>query len=237
MENLAKRFLEAFNTIDYTLRSRYAHKNAQSFNEVVRQSVRHNSIIRKYEDRLIQYSRLRNAIVHSLNPKIVIAEPHVEVVEEMEKIAKLITTPPKVISYSKRQVVGVESDVKIKEVLMLAYEKGYSNIAVFDHGAIIGVANISLVTRTLGKALVAGRDISAYIESTAIKDVVEKLKEVNYYTIQSEALTVEEALNLFSENRKLTCIVLTKNGNFLEKPSGIITTGDIIDLNRVLEDY
>lgn len=237
MENLAKRFLEAFNIIDFTLRSRYAHRNTYSFNDVVRQSVKQNSVVRKYEDRLIQYSRLRNAIVHTLNPKIVIAEPHEDVVLEMEKIAKLLSTPPKIINYAKREVVGVESKVKIKEVLMLAYEKGYSNIAVFEKGAIVGVANISMVTRTLGKALVSGKDIAQYIEKTAIKDVIDKLKEVVYYSIQAESLTVEEVLNLFTENRKLTCIVLTKNGNFLEQPTGIVTTGDIIDLNRVLEDY
>ena len=41
--------------------------------------------LRKYEDELIDFSRLRNAIVHQSAPDKVIAEPHLDVVEKIEK--------------------------------------------------------------------------------------------------------------------------------------------------------
>ena len=84
----AMRFLSAFNNIDYAIKSRYNFNRSMGFSEAVRRAVAFNYTIRKYEDDLVGYGRLRNAIVHS-NEDYVIAEPHIEVVEKIEKIEKL----------------------------------------------------------------------------------------------------------------------------------------------------
>ena len=56
-----------------------------------------NHVVRKYEDDLITFGRLRNAIIHGSNDEILIAEPHEDVVKKIELIERLITTPPKVL--------------------------------------------------------------------------------------------------------------------------------------------
>ena len=53
-----------------------------------------NVEVRKYEDDLIDYGRLRNAIVHQGNHKFIIAEPHDDIVENIERLSDLITEPP-----------------------------------------------------------------------------------------------------------------------------------------------
>jgi len=237
MDSLAKRFIDAYNRIDYALRTVYKQKRSLTFSDAVRKSVSQNSVIRKYEDDLIDYGRLRNAIVHSHNPNVVMAEPHEDIVLKIEKIAELVSEPPRVISVVQKTVEGVEGDSSIKDVIIFAQEHGYSNIPVYENEAIIGVASLSLLVRGIGSLLKKGESIDDYFEDTKIKDVIKTLKELPYYTIKSEKCTVEEALDLFYENRKLTCIIITKNGNFLEKPIGIVTGSDIMDLNDVLEDY
>ena len=61
----ATRFIAAYNQIDYSLRAIYGFKRSMSFSDVIRRSVVLNSVVRKYEDDLIDFGRLRNAIIHN----------------------------------------------------------------------------------------------------------------------------------------------------------------------------
>ena len=69
----AERFLDAFNSIDYSLRARYNLNRSMSFSDLIRKCVSLNYVVRKYEDDLIDYGRLRNAIVHQGNKDYIIA--------------------------------------------------------------------------------------------------------------------------------------------------------------------
>ena len=71
----AQRFLQSYNNIDYTIRTRYNLNRSMGFSELIRRSVALNYIVRKYEDDLIDFGRLRNAIVHG-NEDYIMAEPH-----------------------------------------------------------------------------------------------------------------------------------------------------------------
>ena len=93
-ESNAKRFIDAYNNIDYALKTRYGLNRAMGFSDLIRKAVVINYIVRRYEDDLIDYGRLRNAIVHSNSEDFIIAEPHTSVVENIEHIEKLLTTPP-----------------------------------------------------------------------------------------------------------------------------------------------
>ena len=82
----AERFIECFNKIDYALRTKYNLNRSMSFSDLIRKCVALNYVVRKYEDDLIDYGRLRNAIVHHSSSKKIIAEPHEDVVVQFEKI-------------------------------------------------------------------------------------------------------------------------------------------------------
>ena len=57
----------------------------------------------------------------------------------------------------------------------------------------------------------------------------------NLRALDNINLTVEKALNLFFQNRKLLMIILTPSGMLQEMPIGLITPTDIMDLNKVIE--
>ena len=234
----AMRLLSAFNNIDYTIKTRYNMNRSMGFSEAVRKAVAFNYTVRKYEDDLISYGRLRNAIVHD-NGDFVIAEPHTDVVEKIEKIEKLLTTPPRALDVvARRDVLTVNSSKSMRDVIMLIAESNYSNIPVFnDENEIIGIANGQKILDSFGKYLLAGGKSDVFLDSVKIEDMLSKIENSNYYAFANQDITVEQALSLFHQNSKLLAILVTKNGGAKEKPLGILTGGDALKMNKILENY
>ncbi|MBQ3495047.1 MAG: hypothetical protein IJA69_06490 [Clostridia bacterium] len=234
----AVRFIEAYNTIDHSLRVQHDFKRSISFSDMIRKAVVVNHIVRKYEDDLIDFGRLRNAIVHKSNEKFLIAEPHDDVVEQMEKIARLISTPPKAIETKcVKDVFSVAHDVKVQAVIEIMAQTSYSNIPVFHNGVMIGVANGQKIIDCFGAWLLEGKSAEDFLEKTTIEEIVTIPSQKKYYEIASVNVSIEEVMNMFFSNRKLLCVVLTKSGKMGETPVGIITASDYMDLNKVIENY
>lgn len=238
LKSNAERFIIAYNSIDYSLRSIYGFKRSISYADLIRKSVSLNSVIRKYEEELIDYGRLRNSIVHKTNPNYVIAEPHDEVVEEFEKIAKLIATPPTAFNkICNKEVVICDADITIREMLQIMARTGYHNVPVYKDNNLLGMAIGSNILQKLGDSLIEGNDITEYIQNTKAIEVIASGTDNVYFQVCGKNMTIEKALNSFYINRKLSAILITENGRTNEKPIGIITTADILDMNAVLENY
>ncbi len=234
----AMRFLAAFNNIDYTIKTRYNMSRSTGFSEAVRRAVAYNFIIRKYEDDLISFGRLRNAIIHD-NGDYVIAEPHIDVVEKIEKIERLLTTPPKALqSVARKDVLSVISSKSMRDVILLIASSGYSNIPVFDdENEIVGIANGQKILDAFGKYLLSGGNAEVFLDSVKIEDMLSKTENNNYYAFANKDVTIEQALSLFHQNSKLLAILITENGGAKEKPLGILTGSDVLKMNKILENY
>lgn len=234
----AQRFIIAYNEIDQSLRSIYNFKRNMTFSDMIRRTVPLNSVVRKYEDKLIDYARLRNAIIHNSNEQYIIAEPHDEVVEEMERIANLVTCPPLVINtVAKKNVLTIRADMSLKDVIVLFASSGFKSLPVYQNEKIMGIATPIRLVEWVGNRMREEINIDTLLKETT---VVSTLREDDIdvrYTIKSESLTVQEALDLFFNNRKLSSIIITKTGSFYERISGMITVADVIDLNKIIEDY
>lgn len=234
----SERFISAYNSIDHSLRAIYGFKRSITFADLIRKCVPLNSVVRKYEDELIDYGRLRNSIVHGTNPNYVIAEPHDEVVEEFEKIAKLISIPPTAFDrVCSKEVLICNPTISLKELLVLMASHGYHNIPVYDQGVLLGVAIGSKVLTQIGLFAGNGRNVEEYLTRTAVSEVMAKPDETSYFRVADKNMTIEKALNYFYLNRKLSLIIITEHGSFNEKPIGIITAADVLDMNAVLENY
>ncbi|MGN0748108.1 MAG: CBS domain-containing protein [Christensenellales bacterium] len=234
----ARRFINAYNEIDYAIRVQHGFKRSMSFSEVIRKAVPLNYVVRKYEDELVDFGRLRNAIIHQSNDDYVIAEPHDDVVAEIEHISNLITTPPKAIeAVIDKNVLCVQYDVMLRDVVELIATSEYSNIPVYKNGGLIGIANGQRILDEIGKQVAQKVDIDDYLSATTIESVVQKQTSSKYYDVVSKDATIEEVLNIFNENRKLIAILITKGGSLNEPPIGILTATDIISLNKILENY
>ncbi len=234
----AKRFLDAFNNIDYFLKTRYNFNRAMGFSELIRKCVVLNYTIRKYEDDLVDYGRLRNAIIHNNNEDIVIAEPHDSVVEKIEHIEKILTTPPKAIdTVARRDVLTISADKSMREVIKTIANSNYSNLPVYKDDILVGVANGQKILDSFGKFLISGGKAEVFLSSVKIEDMLSKIENSNYYFVAPVNFTIEECLKEFNKNHKLLAILFTKDGERNQLPLGIMTGADVIKANKILEDF
>lgn len=233
----AERFIDAFNNIDYSLRARYNLNRSMGFSDLIRKCVSLNYVVRKYEDDLIDYSRLRNAIVHQGNKDFIIAEPHENIVVQIEKIEHLINVPPKVIDICRRDVLSASAGTSMEDIIKLISSSKYSNIPIYKDKTLIGIANGQKILDAFGQYLISGGKAQTFLKHMQIEDLLSKLENSNYYEVCQVELTVEEALNKFHQNPKLLVILLTKTGSTSENPLGIVTGADSIMMNKVLDNF
>ena len=234
----AQRFISAYNTIDYSLRTIYDFKRSMSFSDVVRRSVVLNSVVRKYEEDLIDFGRLRNAIIHNGNNKFIIAEPHDDIVEKIERLAYLISEPPKAIDrIGNKEVLVIETEMKVKPAIELIARSGYSNLPVYKDDKLVGVLNGRKLVNVIGKRLMEGVSLDSYVENTTVGEIVTEMGDDYYFMLSDEDLTIDEAMNCFENNRKLLIILITKDGKETGKPIKIISSADIIDMKKILDVY
>lgn len=232
----ATRFIAAYNRLDQGLRDIYSIKRTLTFSDMIRKVATVNTVVRKYEEDLIDYGRLRNAIVHKSSDEI-IAEPNVDVVEKLEKIARIINTPPRVIECLRpREVFSVSGDTTLKSVIAEMSKSGYSVVPVYIAETLVGVINRKMIVDGLGKFIAQGRDIDDAINEPVSK-CLDIFNETSHYEVAPSSLTVENLMYMFQQNRKLSSVVLTENGNYTERAKVVIVSADVIDLNTILDNY
>lgn len=232
----AKRFIAAYNRLDQGLREIYSIKRTLTFSDMIRKVANVNTVVSKFEEDLIDYARLRNAIVHKSGDEL-IAEPNLEVVEKLEKIARIINTPPRVIECLRpRKVYTVTGETTLKEVVLQMAKSGYSVVPVYISGTLVGVINRKMIVDGIGKFVEQCRDIDDSINEPVSK-CLDIFNETSHYEVASTNLTIENLMYMFQQNRKLSSVVLTDNGNYTEPAKAVIVSADIIDLNTILDNY
>ncbi|MCL2755802.1 MAG: hypothetical protein FWE45_02000 [Firmicutes bacterium] len=238
MATNATRFVNAYNTIDHSLRNQYNFKTNITFTDLIRRCSSLNTVIRVYEDELVDLARLRNAIIHNKS-EVLIAEPHIEVVELLEKIAKLVSAPPLAIESIKSGEVAIASaDITLKDLIIETSRVKHSSLPIYKGDTLIGVIRWRKFIEVLGGFVIeSGRSIDDFVNNTTAEQFLVNFPSNNHFAVANNKVTIEEALTWFNTNRKLTCIILTKDGTPSCKPLGIITTGDVMDLMKILENY
>ena len=232
----ARRFITAYNRLDQGLRDIYSIKRSLTYSDMIRKVATVNTVVAKFEENLIDYGRLRNAIVHKSND-VIIAEPNIEVVENLEKIARLINTPPRVIEcLKKRKVFSVEGETTLKEVVLKMGKLGYSIIPVYISGNLIGVLNRKMIVESISKFILEGKNLDEAMNQP-VSDCTDIFYETSHYELVPKSITVENLMYMFGQNRKLSSVILTENGNYNEEPIAVVVSADIIDLNKILDNY
>ena len=231
-------FLSAYNKVDAQLRALYNFGGGQSFTDIVRRSAEKNSVVRRYENDLAEYARLRNAIVHqSMNGQI-IAIPCDEVTEKMERIAQLLSAPPRIRdALPEKKIVSIEASLSLRQAVLLVSRTGHSNLPVYEGKRMVGIVNNRRIIRELGAVLARGQSVDSFLSETPVGDVLDESDMFVYYRYLPETATLEEVLTAFEENKKLIAVVVSERGRMGERIRNFITPADLVHVNRKLEDY
>ncbi len=231
-------FINSYNKIDAQLRQLYNFKAAQSFSDMVRRSADMNAVVRKYESDLIDFARLRNAIVHQSTDGKIIAVPCDEVVEEMQLIERLLCTPPRIgESIRPKKIVSVDDAISVKQAVMLIARTNFSNLPVYRGKRMVGMINNRRIIKALGSVLERGGDLDEFAAKTPVGEIVCESDLFAYYKYLGKQDTLQDVLAAFEENKKLLAVLVSEHGAAGERIENIITPVDLVEVNKILEDY
>lgn len=234
----AHEFLDSYNKIDAQLRQLYNFKPSQSFSDMVRRSAEQNSVVRKYEHDLMDFARLRNAIVHQSTDGRVIAVPCDEVVTEMRLIERLLCAPPTIGGTMKpKKIVSIDDTVSVRQALLLIARTDYSNIPVYRGKRMVGVVNNRRIIKALGAVSAGGESLDKFASETPVGEIVRESDLFTYYKYLGREDTVQDVLAAFEENKKLLAVLVSERGSVGERIENIITSADLVTINKILEDY
>lgn len=234
---LANRFLAAFNTIDRELANIAEGDFRQTFRQQVYLAARRNSYVRKYAEDLFQYADLRNAIVHTRRANSVIAEPHEDVVLEIEKIARLIANPPLVADVMTLRPRSVGREASVGEVLQLFRKYNISRCPIVSSRGVEGLITAKCIVKWLEsvaeESLTQTEGEKVSVESAFAMSVGGLLgySNDNEYAIVGRRMSAAEVAEKFqqgmADGRYVQALLVTVDGSARTPLVGIITPSDL----------
>ena len=236
----ASRFLQSYNRIEAQLKLLYNAKATASFTDLVKRCSDLDITVRRYASELIDYGKLRNAIVHrtaGASDETVIAVPCDDVVTTIEFIEAMLCRPPRLIDAIKvKKVASVFADKPVLAAVEAFRENWQKTLIVYDHGTMVGVINSYGLYAEIEVRVKAGEDLNAFFTQTPCRDVVHD-SEMEKYRIMGQDATVFEVFVAFEERKNLLAVIVTEHGVFGEKALSIVTPSDFPRINRFLENY
>jgi len=229
----ADRFLKAYNQIDDNLRELLGIERGRwGFAYVVDQAAKRHSVVRRYADDLKEYGALRNAIVHDRDyPTRVIAEPHIEVVETLERLVTVILNPPRVFPLFSRDVRRLEADDPVGKLLRFVRQQRYSQFPVFRGHRFVGLLTSRCIAEWLADSVTNG---SVTFDGVTVEDVLAhgdpKGRDVEFVSKEATWYDAAERFTPGPGKRRvmLEAILITETGRESEQLLGIITPRDLL---------
>ena len=226
MEN-SERFLNAFASIEKHLKKLCKSDAWTTFSQVVNESSKKTSAVRRYEDDLREFAELRNAIVHDRGGGNVIAEPNSKAVEAIEQILGIIKNPPKVIPTFQVNVLAFDILTPVGIAVESMAKRDISQVPITENAIFKALLTTDTITRWLG--LSVKEDIFSLSECTIGKVLEYSKTSCNYHFI-SKKITLFEAMEAFhkfeNQGKRLDAALITEKGIANEKIIGIVTVAD-----------
>lgn len=225
MDN-AQRFLSAYASIEKSLKQITGRTKYVKFYQLLQEATIKNKFAQKYEIELQEYAELRNAIVHQRDGVgKIIAQPTLETVEDIEKIAELLDEYHPVSKYFLKKVLVCHLDEKILDVQKRMQENNISKIPVYDKQGIVGILTVESIAKWACAQLVTPTNIST------VNDIYESINENEKVFFLSKNASVYEVIRIYNTSMKkgqlVLAIIITEEGIKTQKPIGIITVKDL----------
>lgn len=221
MENV-NRFLDAFSIIEQCCKEITKEDRYTKFYILIQKAAAMNSVVRTYQQEIEEYADLRNAIIHQRTKKgEVIAIPVDEAVEEIEKIARMLSNPPLLKDYFLKEVKDCSKEDDIDDVYKAMKKLSTGKFPITKDGRFEGLLTLEMI---LEWAMLHREN-----QSGKVKEAFKPQKNEKVVFMAKNA-TVLEALDCFEATMKkgftLLAILITENGRKDEKLEGILTVAD-----------
>lgn len=234
----AARFLKSYNKIESQLKILYNARPTQNFTDLVKRCTDLNITVRRYENELVDYGKLRNAIVHRVGgEELFIANPSDDVVDTLEYIACQLCRPPAVVdAFKGRKIASVFADKPLLDAVRTFAASEKKTLIVYDHGVMAGVLNAYYLYRLLAARAEAGENLTEYLQNTPCGAVLDETL-LQRYCLFDVSATVFDVFEAFEKRKDLIAVIVTENGVEGEKVRLLLTPSDFPAINRYLESY
>ncbi|MGR9048523.1 CBS domain-containing protein [Halobacillus faecis] len=234
MNDIVEQFEITFNQIHQHLKELNGFPKNDNFVELLQRSKLKHSVIRIHFDQLKQYAKLRNAIVHErISGDYFIATPHEDVVRALKRIKRTLDQPPQALEFATRPVLFFKEDTALSHVMEAFDQHGISQFPIYTKDrAFSGLLTNDGIVRWLSQNHTNERIV---LENICAVDVlpVEKDRSVEFLKAGATVFDLEERFERsLNENRKLKAVILTETGSPDDLPMGIVTTWDLIKVDR-----
>ncbi|MFT4414222.1 CBS domain-containing protein [Fredinandcohnia humi] len=232
---LSERFEVAFNQIHDSLKS-IVKINDDRFKTLLDIGVRKHQIINQYYNDLKQYAKLRNSLVHDKKELgYYIAEPHLDVVTHIEKIASIFNRPNYALMIATKEVITVNYDENIINTFQTIKRYGYSQYPVYRNKECVGLLATGDIVKWMTENV---RNAVVELAEIKVKDV---LKTVRNHPIEFAAKSIDifSVEDIFENKHKnkiyLEAVIITENGKSDELPLGMVTAWDLIEIDYTVD--
>lgn len=224
MDN-ASRFINAFAMIETECRRIVGDGRYTKFYMLLEQAAKINSTIRQYQIDLQEYADLRNAIVHERTEEgTVIAQPVDWVVERIEKIARLLSSPALLKDHFLKPVKTCRPEDSVLDAYQLMKTLGTSKLPIYTEGRFFGLLTLEMIAEWAVFR-------QAEDEVPSVQTIFKPQVKTEKVLFLSKEATVETALEMFEETMRrgvhLLAIIISAEGERNQKPEGILTIADL----------
>lgn len=228
------KFETAFNRIHKELKEMVKGTDSDAFVELLYSGYKNHSLVRKYKSDLHQFAKLRNAIVHErVNADFYIAEPHIEVVERIEEIAREFEKPQTALSIATSPVFFYYEDAYLKDVLKVINKFDFTRFPVYDKDdKYIALLTSTEIIQWMAKHFT---DSVVHFEDVRVKELLTKGKNyfVTFVDEDASLYHIEELFERYhTRGKKLQAVIITETGDRHGKPIGVITPWDLLDSDQ-----
>lgn len=229
-----ERFIIAFNKIEKYLDQQLKDTRYVPFHRAVQRLKKTNPIINHYQQDLLEFSELRNAIVHErTGHEYTIADPHDDIVDMIETIEQELTAPKKVIDLFSKTLRTIQADLTIEDVLHLIKETKFSQFPVYRSKQFMGLVTDKCVLHFIAHHMNGDCD---KLFNTKVLTLLndDTIREANYRFIPAD-MSVFEAEAIFMDALKrekvIDALLITETGESFEKLKGLISPTDLIKID------
>lgn len=224
------RFLDAFISIENHVRASLQADESEPFVRLIRPYAKRKHLPERHVTELIVFAKLRNAIVHTEYYRgRPIADPVDEVVERIEQLWKLISSPPLALTVlGSRNVCRVHPTEQIRAALEYVRQFDYSQLPVYDETGYRGVLTTNTIARWLADQLSRNTGLA---EEEQVQQVMRFAEENDRAPLVPRTITAAEAIDRLSQDPAL---IITQQGRTTDKPLAVLVPFDLPKLTAAL---
>lgn len=225
----ADAFEQAFNRIDAHLRKETGLSDRnRGFSDVVAAFERRNPAMRPRLNRLRDYARLRNAMVHERTSSArYVAYPFEGALEDLLRLEQQIVAPLRADQVFMQSVSTLGPKDTVLSLLDLIREHDFTQFPVYQkEWEFAGLVTGNGLSRWL--AARPGPDSSLIdLSDHTVEEILRSEEARNNCQFMSRAVPVVSVVQAFRENQFLEAVIFTHSGDSGQAPLGIATQWDI----------